>query len=49
MEYTDGTCEFPECERPGELMIDPYEQDVNDRTVPTILCAEHEQDAIDAI
>jgi hypothetical protein len=46
---SDGTCEFPECERPGELIIDPYALEITDETVPVILCEDHEQEAIDAI
>jgi hypothetical protein len=46
---SDGTCQQGGCEQPGQLVIDPYAQDVLDETVPVILCDEHVQLAIDEI
>lgn len=42
-----GPCEV--CGKPGRLVADPYDQDVNNRTTLVVLCVGCEQNAADDI
>jgi hypothetical protein len=48
-ELVDGTCEFPSCGLPGDLVIDPYQAEIYDEQVYVVLCPGHLQDRHDDI
>lgn len=41
-EIVDETCG---CGKPGRLIVDPYDQDVNNRTTMAVMCGDCEREA----